>query len=280
LLKSRTANRASAGKTQNSSPRISALPGFGTRFWRCAAASKFNPENRRERTSWRGFQLMDRDRQVKQKITVGIVDDHPLMREGVAQSLRNASSVIEIVATGGTAEEAIAIAKNHGPDILLLDVSIPGGGIEAAYAIAANGFNGKIVMLTVSERPSHVTAALEAGARGYLLKGASGKELVRAILAVHGGQVYVSPELAGLLLSGPLEHLKENIQIRDRPIFTERENNIAEFLAQGKTNKEIAEILNLREKTIKHYMTNIFQKLGVRNRVEAVLLIKKNIHRN
>jgi two-component system nitrate/nitrite response regulator NarL len=210
------------------------------------------------------------------KLRIGIVDDHPLMREGIARTLNELTSQIDIVATGGTADDALNIAREHSPDVLLLDVSIPGGGIEAAYSIADKDQTIAIVMLTVSERPSHVTAALAAGAKGYILKGISGQDLLRAIQLVSQGQSYVSPELAGQLLLKKNDP-KEPLRAAPRPVLTAREEKIADLLGRGKTNREIAEILNLREKTIKHYMTNIFQKLGVRNRVEAVLAMRKKI---
>ncbi len=134
----------------------------------------------------------------------------------------------------------------------------------------------KIVMLTVSEREEDVAASLKAGARGYILKGVTARELVRVIESVYVGESYVTPSLAASLLT----------EWRDRPDgatastgpldeLTGRERQILELLATGSSNKEIAGEINLSEKTVKHYMTNILQKLQVRNRVEAALLAQK-----
>ncbi len=194
------------------------------------------------------------------------------MLEGIANTLA-AVPEITVIGTASSADEALALADNANIDVMLLDISIPGGGIEAAYSIGVAHPNLKIVMLTVSERPSHVTAALEAGAKGYVLKGVGGIELIRAINVVFSGRTYLAPELAALLIRMP-STVAQVTSSQRKPQLTSRESNIAKLLANGHTNKEIADALDLTEKTIKHYMTNIFQKLGVRNRVEAVLAIQ------
>jgi DNA-binding NarL/FixJ family response regulator len=207
---------------------------------------------------------------------VVIVDDHPLFRQGVAQTLSGAAD-IEIVAEGGTAEEAMRLATELLPDILLLDIDIPGGGMAAAQAVAAVSPATRIVMLTVSEEEENLTAALRAGARAYVLKGVSGRELITILRGVAAGEVYITPALAASLLlemSGagrgaatPTDPLDE---------LTDREREILELVAQGLSNKEIAQRLYLTEKTIKHHMTNILQKLQVRNRVEAAMLAQRS----
>ena len=139
------------------------------------------------------------------KIHVVIVDDHPLFREGVAMTLRAASD-IEVVAEGASAQEAIRLASDLLPDILLLDIDIPGGGLAAAQAVAARSPVTKIVMLTVSEEEEHLLTALRAGARAYVLKGVSGRDLIGILRGVWAGEVYVTPALAASLLlemSGP-----------------------------------------------------------------------------
>ncbi len=201
------------------------------------------------------------------------VDDHPLFREGVAHTLR-AQPDIEVVGEGESADEAIQIASDAMPDILLLDISMPGGGLEAVREIALAYPVVKIVMLTVSEAEDDVTAALRAGARAFVLKGVPARELVRILRAVAAGEVYVTPSLAASLLfemtsqkpgadvPGPLEGL------------TEREREILELVAAGKSNKEVGAHLYISEKTVKHHITNILQKLQVRNRVEAAIIAR------
>lgn len=206
-------------------------------------------------------------------LQIAIVDDHPLFRSGVADALQRHGG-FEIVAEGGTADDAIAIAALKLPDVMLLDVSMPGGGLRAVREIARSYPVVKVVMLTVSEAEDDVTASLRAGARGYILKGVAARELISILRAVAAGDVYVTPSLAATLLfeltgapggkstGSPLDEL------------TERERQILEQVAAGDSNKEIAAALQLSEKTVKHHMTNILQKLQVRNRVEAALMAR------
>ena len=210
-----------------------------------------------------------------EKIRVVLVDDHPLLREGVASTLE-AEPDFEVVAQGNNAEEALALARDLMPDVILLDISMKGGGINAAGAIAAACPIVNIVMLTVSEDEDDVVAALKVGARGYVLKGVSGPELVRIVRMVNGGESYVTPSLAASLL-GELRERRKNEKSVSDPLseLTDRERQILELLSTGRSNKEIAGELFLSEKTVKHYMTNILQKLHVRNRVEAALLAQK-----
>jgi DNA-binding NarL/FixJ family response regulator len=206
------------------------------------------------------------------RIQVVIVDDHPLFRDGLIQTLRPEPDM-EIVGQATTAAEAVRLTGELLPDVVLLDITIPGGGISAARTIAATLPFTKIIMLTASEAEEDVLDALKAGARGYILKGVSGAELVKIVRDVYAGEAYVTPTLAASLLSEMrgerLVHKTGSSPLDD---LTERERQILEKVAAGLINKEIAQQLFLSEKTVKHYMTNILQKLHVRNRVEAALL--------
>ena len=204
-------------------------------------------------------------------VHVAVVDDHPLFREGVAHSLRTQPG-IAVVAEGATAADALVIAADL-PDVMLLDVSMPGGGIAALGRITAAYPVVKVIMLTVSENEEDVTAALRSGARGYVLKGVAARELVSIVRSVAAGEVYVTPSLATSLL---VELTSSAGKSAASPLddLTERERQILELVAGGDSNKEIAADLGLSEKTVKHHMTNILQKLQVRNRVEAALLAK------
>jgi two-component system nitrate/nitrite response regulator NarL len=203
-------------------------------------------------------------------LRVAIIDDHPLFREGVVHTLRSAR-VLEVVGEGGTADDAIRIARQELPDIVLLDVSMPGGGIEAARSIARVCPIVKTIMLTVSENEQDVAQALEIGVRGYVLKGTSGSELLKTMFAISRGESYVTPGLAARLLT----HATRQEPAHALPELTEREGQILAHVARGLTNKEIARALSLSEKTVKHHMTNVMQKLQVRNRVEAAMVFRK-----
>ena len=206
-------------------------------------------------------------------LRVAIVDDHPLFREGVAHTL-GAQPDIEVVGEGATAADAIAMAADGRPDVMLLDVSMAGGGIHAVREITAASPLVRVVMLTVSENEEDVTAALRAGARGYVLKGVPARQLVDILRSVAAGEVYVTPSLAASLLyelsAGPPTKSVPNL-LDD---LTERERQILERVAVADSNKEIATHLHLSEKTVKHHVTNILQKLQARNRVEAALLAR------
>jgi two-component system, NarL family, nitrate/nitrite response regulator NarL len=204
-----------------------------------------------------------------------LVDDHPMLREGVAATL-SAESDFEIVGQGDDAEMAIQLAGELQPDVMLLDVSMPqGGGLRAAREIADRYPIIKIIMLTVSETEEDVLGAFKAGARGYVLKGVKGSELVRIVRTILGGEPYVTPKLAATLLGEAREKTTKSPPEPD-PLsdLTRREKEILELVAVGQSNKEVARNLNLTEKTIKYNMTNILQKLQVRNRVEAALLAR------
>lgn len=211
-------------------------------------------------------------------IRIAVVDDHPLFREGVAFTLDTAGG-FEVVGQGASAADALKIVSQERPDIILLDVSMPGNGIEAARAISAMAPEVLIIILTVSESEEHVAAALQAGARGYVLKGSSAQELVRTVRAVREGDSYVSPGLAARLLTQMKQQQNTDnvhaLRSDDVAELTAREDEILGFVSRGLTNKEIASRLALSEKTVKHYMTNIMNKLQVRNRVEAVLASRR-----
>lgn len=204
-------------------------------------------------------------------ITVGVVDDHPLMREGVVHCLRR-SGKFEVVAEGASADDAVAIAERHAPELILLDVNMPGGGVEAVARILARFPNVKLIMLTVTENFETVCDAMDNGARGYVLKGISSDELIEILLTIHGGDAYVTPQLAARLLSRSTRATHDGSKIADLSV---RETEILSDVAKGMTNKEIGRRLNLSEKTVKHYMTNVMQKLSVRNRMEAALALRK-----
>lgn len=209
-----------------------------------------------------------------EKIQIVVIDDHPLFRDGVVNTLKTEDD-FEVVAEGTSAQEALRLVAEHLPDLLLLDINIPGGGLSAVPKIAASNPATKIIMLTASEEEDDVVSALKLGARAYIVKGVAARELKTILRAVQNGEAYVTPTLAASLLSdfkAQTGDAKKSSPLQD---LTEREHDILEQVAVGKSNKEIAAELFLSEKTVKHHMTNILQKLHVRNRVEAALLAQQ-----
>ncbi len=204
------------------------------------------------------------------EINLVIVDDHPLFREGVAAALQNEND-FTVLAEGENAQEALELAKKHLPDIILLDINMPGSGLEAARAITATCPVTKIIMLTFSEEEDDVSAALKLGAKAYVLKGVGSRDLKNIIRSVYDGHVYITPSLAASML----RDINKPAEVNLIEELTEREYGILELVAAGKSNKAIGNELGLTEKTVKHYMSNILQKLQVRNRVEAALMAQK-----
>lgn len=206
-------------------------------------------------------------------LRLAVVDDHPLFREGVTRSLSEHGG-FEIVGEGASAEDALRIVSETAPEILLLDISLPGGGMSAVRDILEQRPAQKIVMLTVSETRDDITGALNHGVRGYVLKGVGSNMLAEILRSVASGETYVSPVLSARLLSD----LKA---IQDTPLnadplrqLTEREDEILRLVADGMSNKEVAARLDLQEKTVKHHMTRVLAKLNVRNRTEAAMLLR------
>ena len=203
-------------------------------------------------------------------IRILVADDHPLFMEGLVATL-SGDEEMQVVATAVDASAALQAARDHRPDLALLDVGMPGGGLEAARLIVAACPSTRVVMLTSSENEANLLSAMNAGAKGYVLKGVAGRELRAILKSVHGGDVYVAPGLAFGMIKGltrprahdPLEEL------------TRRERDVLELVGAGLSNAEIGGRLGLAEKTVKHYMTAILGKLQVGSRVEAALLAYK-----
>jgi two-component system, NarL family, nitrate/nitrite response regulator NarL len=206
-------------------------------------------------------------------ITVAVVDDHPLFREGVIRSLGETDR-FKVVGEGGSTADAIRISEEARPNVILIDLSMPGEGIHAIAPIKARNPDIRIVVLTVSEAAEDVALALNSGANGYVLKGVGARALVEILSAVADGETYVTPTLSARLLS----HLssEKHSPILTDPIhsLTVREREVLEFVATGLSNKEIAIRLDVNEKTIKHHMTAILSKLRANNRTAAAMKLR------
>lgn len=205
-----------------------------------------------------------------------IVDDHPLVRSGVRTFL-NSVSGIEVVGEAGNSEEAVTLALALQPDIVLMDLQMPGenltpgwSGIDATKAILSNSPHIGVIVLTVFENDDAVFAAMRVGARGYILKGADQAELLRAIQAVSQGEAMFSPGIARRL-TDYFSTLSTMTSPQAFPELTERERQILDLIAHGLNNPQITERLMLSPKTVRNHISNIFSKLQVADRAQAII---------
>lgn len=203
---------------------------------------------------------------------IAIIDDHPLLREGLSAVFENHPD-IEIVAQGKSANDALSISLDLCPDVILLDLGIPGGGLEALKEITQRAPSVKCVMLTVCDCAETAITALNSGARGYILKGVGANELVSALWKIMRDESFVSPEFATRLLQAAQTKAAPDPVI---DVLSYRESQIMRELENGSTNRQIAEKLQISEKTVKYYMSAIMQKYGVSNRVSAVIAAQKS----
>ncbi|GHO72197.1 DNA-binding response regulator [Ktedonobacter sp. SOSP1-52] len=199
-----------------------------------------------------------------------LVDDHPLVRSGL-RALLTSIPEMKVVGEASNGEEAIAQAAELQPDIILMDLNMPGiNGIEATRRIVQTSPRIGILALTMLEDDASVFASMRAGARGYLLKGADQADVLRAISVVAHGEAIFSPSIAQRLMQY-FANMQPILPQSAFPDLTEREREILGFIAQGKSNAEIAEELVLSSKTVSNHVSNIFSKLQVVDRAQAVL---------
>lgn len=205
-----------------------------------------------------------------ERIRVLIADDHPVFRYGL-RTLLQAEPVFEIVGEATTGLEAIDQVAALQPDVVLMDLTMPGlNGIEATRRILTTTPQTKILVLTMFDDDDSVFAAMRAGARGYILKGAEGDETVRAISAVSSGEAIFSPAIARRLM----QYFGKPQPVSPAPAFpqlTEREREVLALLGQGYTNSAIAERLVISPKTVRNHVSLIFSKLQVAGRAEAIV---------
>ena len=203
-------------------------------------------------------------------VTILIADDHPVFRKGL-RALLDAIEEVEVVgeATGG--EEAVALAIDLLPDVVVMDIQMPGvNGVEATRRIAASAPSVRILVLTMFDDDETVFAAIRAGARGYLLKGATRAEILRAVRSVAAGDAVFGPGVARRLMTYFARPAPAGVE-RPFPALTEREHEILDLVARGRSNAEITAHLGLAPKTIRNHVSNIFAKLQVRDRAEAIV---------
>lgn len=209
-----------------------------------------------------------------ERFRVLIADDHLLFRDGLRALLSSASDA-ELVGEATSGEEVIALAANLQPDLILMDIHMPGiNGIEATRLILHASPHIRIVIITMFEDDASVFAAMRAGARGYVLKGSNHTEMLRAMRAVANGEAIFSPSIA-IRLMDFFAHIRPAALPQVFPELSEREREILDLLAQGYKNAEIAHQLVLSEKTVRNHVSNILSKLQVTDRTQAIIRAKE-----
>ena len=206
-----------------------------------------------------------------ESIRVLLADDHTLFRRGIRTILEQMQD-IDVVAEAADGNEAVSVARDLVPDVILMDIKMPVlGGIEATRSILQENPHIGIVLVTMFDDPESVFSSMRAGARGYVLKEAEPEELKRAVEAAYRGEVILCPKIAKKVL----EHFGDE-PVRRQPglqyeDLTQRELQVLQLAADGASNKEIAADLVISEKTVKNHIANIFSKLQVNDRTQAVL---------
>ena len=198
-------------------------------------------------------------------VRILLADDHPLTRSGIAEFVRREES-FELVAEAEDGFEAWDKIKELRPDVALLDIRMPGyDGVTVAQKVKNEGMNTAIVMLTSYDAQQYVIASLRAGARGFVLKTVSPKELTTAINTVAKGGLYLDPEVASVM--GAQDFIPEQLSVREREVLL--------LAAKGLSSKEVAKQLFISERTVQTHLASIYDKLGSRNKTEALLLALK-----
>lgn len=207
-------------------------------------------------------------------LRVLIADDHLLFRDGL-RTLLTAAPETEVVGEAGSGEEVMTLATRLQPDVIIMDLHMPGmGGIEATRRILHSSPHIGILVVTMFEDDHSIFAAMRAGARGYLLKGATHAEMLRAVRVVGNGEAIFSPGVARRLMDF-FSALQPGALPQVFPELSEREREILSLIAQGYKNAEIATRLVLSPKTVRNHITNIFSKLQVADRAQAILRAKE-----
>jgi len=205
----------------------------------------------------------------KDELTVLIADDHPLVREALHRAL-DVEEDMKVVAEASDGEEAVKLASELKPDVVVMDIVMPKvNGIEATRKIKEIAPDTAILILTAYDDEEYVLGLLDAGAAGYLLKSARGRDLAGAIRAIRAGESVLHPNIiARLLKRATVTAVKEN---KAQGLLSERESEVLRLVALGMSNKEVAEELFLSQRTVKAHLTSVFNKLNVASRSEAIV---------
>ena len=208
---------------------------------------------------------------MSERIKILLVDDHEVVRMGLRTLLERREN-IAVVGEAGTVEEAVAAAARTEPDVIVMDIRLPdGSGVDACREIRGQRPETKVIMLTSYADDEAIYGSIMAGASGYLLKQTRGQDLASAIGRVAAGESLLDPGITEKVLKR-MRQLAEG-ESDDLAVLTPQERKIIGFIAEGKTNKEIAEEVFLSDKTVKNYVSNILSKLNLRRRSEAAAFI-------
>jgi DNA-binding NarL/FixJ family response regulator len=199
-------------------------------------------------------------------ISILVVDDHPIVRQGLVGVLEDEAE-FSVVGSAGSAEEALTLVARHHPDVILLDLELPGiDGVAALPRLAEFSPQSRVIVFTAYDTDERVFGAIRAGAKGYLLKGASTEEIGRAIRSVHAGGSHLEPRVAARVLS------ELHTPRRAGDALSDREREVLRLVADGLSNKEIGRALTISERTARFHVTSILNKLGASTRAQAVAL--------
>lgn len=208
-------------------------------------------------------------------VKLAFFDDHPILLEGLV-GLFSDTRDYDVVGMGNSAADVIELSLASGAEVVILDLDMPGDVFEAVRKIRSEKPEIKILIFTASNAIDEAVKALEAGANGFVMKGSSIQDLTNAIQSVVSGETYITQKFAARVIMALREaSLRRNAERRNQ--LSVREGQIARLLLRGKTNREIAAELSISEKTVKHYMSALMQKLNVRNRTEAVLAVQARV---
>ncbi len=204
------------------------------------------------------------------KIRVLICDDHTILREGI-RLLLNSQPDMEVVAEAVDGRDAVDKARAVKPDVILMDIAMPLlNGLEATKQIRRDQPNARVLVLTMYESDEYVAQMLEAGAAGYVLKKVAGSELVYAIRAVYQGEAFLYPSITKRLVEDYLRRVESGQERDSFDGLTDREREVLQLIAEGHTNKEIADLLHLSVRTVQNHRAHIMEKLGMHDRGELI----------
>jgi DNA-binding NarL/FixJ family response regulator len=203
------------------------------------------------------------------RIRVLLVDDHAVLRDGL-RALLNMHDDIEVVAVAGDGREAIDLVRHYAPDVVVMDMAMPGmEGLEATRRIVEERPQTRVLVLSQHDNERYILPVLQAGAMGYVLKRAASDDLVTAIRLVYRGDPYLPPLIAKVVLRDYRQHTGPEAETEDYGL-TAREKEVLKLVAEGRTSREIAELLYVSNKTVMSHRANIYKKLGTHNRTELV----------